>query len=202
MQWIREHIHKYGGDASRLMVAGESAGGTISAAVTGRWLEEQEQLKANQEAEGEARVEDKLRIIGTLFAYPPLDIITNSSTAEVYDQTNGLLRLSNMEWYRQLYQGEEGYNPSIREHYWFAPLRTPASLIVHYPPSIFILAKHDILTEENVRFIELLQSHGRQTSLTLFQSTMHGFFGRPMISAVGEESIKHASFELKRFAKV
>jgi acetyl esterase/lipase len=76
-------------------------------------------------------------------------------------------------------------------------LRTPASLIVHYPPSIFILAKHDILTEENVRFIELLQSHGRQVHVKMYNSTIHGFYGKPILSAYGDEALRQSCQDLR-----
>lgn len=58
----------------------------------------------------------------------------------------------------------------------YAPLHSPEKVIASFPPSLFVLAKHDVLTPENEAFITRLQAAAREVIVWRHPSVVHGFF--------------------------
>eukprot|EP01040_Poterioochromonas_malhamensis_P012044 gene12044-13158_t len=190
--WVEKHIEKYGGDRRRLTIGGDSAGGYLATAVSARYLEshmEREKEKNCVDVESEEE--------GLLAVYPMLNATTDTEEAKLYDKSNGFLPLSEIEWMRQLYQGSPTADMSIRSHYWFSPFNTPREILRFFPPTIFVIARYDVLAEEGLQFRKKLDEVGVTTELLWYGTTVHGFFGKDSIPG-GNEALYQSSISLMK----
>ncbi len=108
------------------------------------------------------------------------------------------MQLQTARWFREVYQGSPGWNERVRSDPLYAPLLTPKHILKRYPPSVFILARYDLLTHENMQFIEKLQAHQREVSVKVYPTTIHWFFGKSVISKYADDAVLHSVKELKR----
>ncbi len=214
--WVEEHIEMYGGDRRRLTIGGDSAGGYLATAVSARYLEshmerEKERRCIDVESEEEVKGGVKVReeeceeiedlpssnLKGLLAVYPMLNATTDTEEAKLYDQTSGILSIEIIEWVRQLHQGSPTTDMSIRSHYWFSPFNTPKEILRFFPPTIFVIARYDVLAEEGLRFRKKLDEVGVRTELLWYGSTVHGFFGQDSIPG-GNEALYRSSISLMK----
>eukprot|EP01040_Poterioochromonas_malhamensis_P012045 gene12047-13159_t len=209
--WVEEHIEKYGGDRRRLTIGGDSAGGYLATAVSARYLEshmEKEKEKNCVDVESEEEVKGGVKVRegecaeiedlpssnlkGLLAVYPMLNATTDTEEAKRYDQTSGILSIEIIEWVRQLHQGSPTTDMSIRSHYWFSPFNTPREILRFFPPTIFVIARYDVLAEEGLQFRKKLEEIGVKTSLLYYEETIHGFLGNSLIPS-GEKALIESS---------
>eukprot|EP01040_Poterioochromonas_malhamensis_P015666 gene15666-17573_t len=214
--WVEEHIEKYGGDRRRLTIGGDSAGGYLATAVSARYLEshmEKEKEKNCVDVESEEEVKGGVKVRegecaeiedlpssnlkGLLAVYPMLNATTDTEEAKRYDQTSGILSIEIIEWVRQLHQGSPTTDMSIRSHYWFSPFNTPREILRFFPPTIFVIARYDVLAEEGLQFRQKLEEIGVKTSLLYYEETIHGFLGNSLIPS-GEKALIESSELLMR----
>lgn len=188
LEWVIEHIGEYGGDPSFIILSGESAGGNLAAAVTSRHLinhakrhcavdDEKDLIESNTGLrECLAKSERFHGIRGLWLIYPPLTETSFSQEALRYDKVNNMLSTDKIEWMRRIYQGGANEtNLELRRHYSFSPIRTPDIILSQYPPTLFTLAKHDVLTAESEEMAAKLRSVGRSATVSIYNSTVHGF---------------------------
>ncbi|MQA94822.1 MAG: alpha/beta hydrolase fold domain-containing protein [Streptosporangiales bacterium] len=144
---------RYGIDAGRIAIWGDSAGGNL-AAVT-----------------AQTAPADGVRLVHQLLVYPITD--TGMDTASYTEFASGYgLNASSMGWYIDQYvQGGDRFGPRI------APLR--AHDIAEVAPATIITAEYDVLRDEGEAYAARLAAAGVPVAQQRFEGVPHGFFGLP-----------------------
>ncbi|MDW6064625.1 alpha/beta hydrolase [Streptomyces sp. FXJ1.4098] len=152
MRWVAENAARFGGDASRLAVAGDSAGGNLAAAVT---------LMA-RDAGGPD-------ILTQVLVYPNTDYLADTPSRR--ENTDPLLfNDKSVHWYWDNYlaDSEDG------RHTLASPLR--AADHSGLPPALVITAEYDPLRDEGERYAQRLRKSGVPAETTRYTGMAHGFF--------------------------
>lgn len=152
-QWVAEHAADLGADASRLAVAGDSAGGNLAAAVA---------LMARDRG-GPA-------IAFQLLIYPVMDF--SFDTVSYRDNAEGyFLHRASMEWYWRQYLDDEatGANP------YASPLRVDDARGL--PPGMVLTAEFDPLRDEGDAYARRLAESGVDVTQLPYPGLIHGFMG-------------------------
>ncbi len=143
--WFLDHATEFGVD--RVGIAGDSAGGTLAAAVT---------LRAR---------ENGLGLAFQILVYPPLD--TDFHTESYVDNEVGYgLQREGMRWFWSHYLN--GQEPTGEA----APLRAE---LHDLPPAFIALAEHDPVRSDGEKYAEKLAAAGVPVHLRHFDGTIHGF---------------------------
>lgn len=153
-QWVAEHADELGADATRLAVAGDSAGGTLSAVVAQR-----------------ARDADGPPIAFQLLWYPStlwdatLPSFAENAAAPVLDRAA-------IAAFSRWYAGEVDMSdppPGM------APGR--AENLAGLPPTYIAVAGHDPLRDDGMRYGELLTAAGVPVEVHNAETLVHGYLG-------------------------
>ncbi len=173
VQWVSENAGQLGGDARRVAVAGESAGGNLATVAC---------LKT--------RDEGGLMPVSQLLIYPVTDARMNTSSYQEQADAKPL-NAAMMPWFWNYYlenetQGREAYA---------SPLQ--AESLAGLPPAIVITAENDPLRDEGEAYATRLAGEGVSVNSKRFDGVMHEFFG--LAGAVGKaaEAVKFAAAGLK-----
>lgn len=152
LQWVSGNAESLGGDPSRITVAGDSAGGNLSAAVSLR-----------------SRDRNGPKIQCQALIYPVTDI--SSLDTESYNDfaTGFFLTKEGMEWFRSHYlpKTEDRVDP------YASPLlaRDHSNL----PPAVVITAEFDPLRDEGEAYAEKLREAGVPVKVVRYDGVIHGF---------------------------
>lgn len=157
--WTVDNATSYGGDPSRVAVAGDSAGGNLSAAVS----------IAARERGGPS-------IAAQILLYPVLgdDFDTESYRrygVGYYNTTTA------MRWYW------DQYAPQERDSALVVPLR--ASTLEGLPPALVATAELDPPCSEGEEYAERLTADGVPVIARRFDGLFHGFLTFPQLSLTG-----------------
>jgi acetyl esterase len=147
--WASRHARQWGGDPRRLVVAGDSAGGALSAATA---------LRARERGYPEIALQ--------LLIYPVTD-----SLAPRHDVPDSLLTQAHMRWFNEQYLA----TAEDAEHPYASPLR--ASSLAGLPPAVVITAEHDPLCVEGEAYATRLSDSGVPVSAHRVNGFFHGLFG-------------------------
>jgi acetyl esterase len=150
--WIAVHASKFGIDAARLLVGGDSAGGNLATVVA----------IAARDGNGPA-------ILGQVLIYPATDFaMTHPSHSE--PETSILLTHSVIRWFSNHY-----LNGAADIHDWRAsPAR--AKTLVGLPPAYVLTAGADPLRDEGDEYARRLKQAGVAVTHRTFPGQFHGFF--------------------------
>jgi acetyl esterase len=151
-KWVAENIGQYGGDGSRLAVAGDSAGGNLAAVVS--------QM---------ARDRGGPAIAFQLLIYPAVDArMTHGSMTENGD--GYLLTKGFMEWFYGHYFANEADADD--------PLASPikATSLQGLPPALVLTAEFDPLRDEGEAYADALTAAGGTAKAKRYDGMIHGFF--------------------------
>lgn len=135
-----------------LIVAGDSAGGNLAAVVT-RWA---------RDRKGPA-------IALQVLIYPVTDAHLDSASYQANDNQQ-LLTRDGMAWFWEHYVP----NPADRGNPDASPLQ--AQDLRHLPPTLLVLAEHDVLRDEGQAYGAALAKAGVAVESRCFAGQMHGFF--------------------------
>ena len=151
-KWIAENAKKFGIDASRLMVGGDSAGGNLAAVVA-----------------ISARDGNGPDIAGQVLIYPAIDFaMTHPSHRE--PETSILLTHSVILWFRDHY-----LNGAADVGDWRAsPAR--AGTLIGLPPAYVLTTGADPLRDEGDEYARRLKEAGVAVTHRTFPGQFHGFF--------------------------
>ena len=172
--WAAQHAAEYGGDASRLAVAGDSAGGNLAAVVA--------QM---------ARDKRGPNIAFQLLVYPVTDGV-NFDTASYHDNGEGyLLTADSMHWFWN------HYAPAVddRGNPYASPLL--ADDLANLPPALVMTAEFDPLRDEGEAYAHKLQAAGGAAQLVRYDGFIHGFFGQTRTIPAARAAMDEACAALK-----
>ena len=153
--WAAAHAADYDGDASRLAVVGDSAGGNLAAVVA--------QM---------ARDKHGPRIAFQLLVYPVTDGVS-FDTASYRDNAEGyLLTTDSMHWFWN------HYAPDVEQRR--DPYASPllAGDFANLPPALVMTAEFDPLRDEGEAYAQRLLAAGVHAELVRYDGFIHGFFGQ------------------------
>ncbi len=169
-QWVADNAWNLGGDAARVAVGGDSAGGNL-AAVTALM----------------ARDSGGPAIAAQLLLYPVIAADFDNESYRLFG--NGFYNPKPaLQWYW------DQYVPSLtdREHPYASPLRANLQGL---PPAIVVAAGHDPLRDEGIAYAEALEAAGVVTVRCFFEGGIHGFMTMPMLD-LAHEARQRACLEL------
>src|SRR3974390_168442 len=150
--WIATHAKKFGPDASRLLVGGDSAGGNLATVVA----------IAARDGNGPA-------ISGQVLIYPATDF-TMEHPSHGEPETSILLTHSVIRWFRDHY-----LNGTADVHDWRASPAL-ARTLVGLPPAYVLTAGADPLRDEGDDYARRLEQAGVAVTHRTFPGQFHGFF--------------------------
>ncbi len=160
LQWVRKNIAQYGGNASDLFVAGDSAGGNLSACMAHRCRKENIALK------------------GQILIYPWVDgKLTNPSI-----DRNGegyLLTKPTMFWFQKQYtpRKEDQCVPSVSPCY--------ETEFTGLAPAYILTAQFDPLLDDGFKYYNQLKNAGVKVGYREYPGLIHGFFNIPLVAPEG-----------------
>eukprot|EP01125_Pyxidicula_operculata_P002688 TRINITY_DN1253_c0_g1_i1.p1 TRINITY_DN1253_c0_g1~~TRINITY_DN1253_c0_g1_i1.p1 ORF type:complete len:208 (+),score=47.59 TRINITY_DN1253_c0_g1_i1:462-1085(+) len=154
MKWISENINKYGGDPSKLFIAGESAGANLAFVYT---------LKS--------RDEGGVKVKGAYLNVPVTDLVTISPSRAEFKK--GYILSKNLgRGIEYVYADKSQLN-----HPYISPIYANH---LDLPPVLIHVAEYDPLRDEGIAFYKKLKESGNDAQMTLFSRLPHGFasFGK------------------------
>ncbi|MGC5364864.1 alpha/beta hydrolase [Streptomyces sp. DT24] len=173
VRWASANAGRLGGDATRLTVGGDSAGGNLAAAVT---------LMA-RDASGPD-------ILAQVLVYPNTDHFADTPSRR--ENTDPLLfNEKSVQWYWDNYLAapEDGGDPLA------SPLRAPDHSGL--PPALVITAEYDPLRDEGEQYARRLRDSGVPVVLTRYKGVAHGFFAMAGTLDAGRRAIEQAAAYLR-----
>ena len=172
-KWVAEHAAEIGGDASRLAIGGDSAGGNLTAVVA--------QM---------ARDKGGPRLVFQLMIYPATDFTAQNASKqenrEGYD-----LSVDDMTWFTNHYLNskEDELNPLA------SPMLTKD--LSDLPPALIITAQYDPLRDEGEDYGRRLQEAGVPATISRYDGMIHGFFGMSAMFDKARVAVSEASQALR-----
>ncbi|MGF9909733.1 alpha/beta hydrolase [Brevibacillus porteri] len=172
LQWVSQNAVDINGDASNLVVGGDSAGGNLSAVIS---------LIAKQQ-KGPA-------IKAQVLIYPCTDMSFDSPSYIEFQEGFGLNR-DLMIWFSNHYLNHE----FDKGNEYVAPLK--ANDLRDLPPAIVITAEYDVLRDEGMAYAERLKNAGVKVEAICEQGLVHGYFAN---MAVFPTQIKASISHIQQF---
>ena len=151
-RWVGEHAAEIGGDPARIAVAGDSAGGNLSAVTALR-----------------IRDEGGPKLGGQLLIYPGLGHPASPTPSYIENAEGyGMTREAATWFYEQYLPGE-----SQASHPHAAPLYAPD--LGGLPPALVVTAEYDVLRDEGELYVERLRAAGVPALLSCYAGMHHRF---------------------------
>jgi acetyl esterase len=172
LEWVAANAGEIGGDATRLAVGGDSAGGNLAAVVA---------AKAAQAGGPQLRHQ--------LLVYPATDLTFSYPSID----SNGdgyLLTKKSMRWFVDHYLGNADPKDPI-----VSPLYTDD--VSGVAPATVLTAEFDPLRDEGAAYAERLTESGVDCDHHCYDGMIHGFFGMGTITPVALESMDAACARLR-----
>ena len=158
LTWARAHTAQLGADPSRIAVAGDSAGGTLTAVNA---------IRARDAG---------WPLVLQLLIYPGTGRDRNTASHRAYAE-GYLLDAKLLHWFRNNYQPDA----KMRDDWRFAPLDGKAAngapvALDGVAPACILVADHDPLHDEGVAYAMRLREAGIAVDLLDYPGMVHGFF--------------------------
>lgn len=177
-QWTLENAGKYKGDAKKVAVAGESAGGNMAASICLTAKERNAQMPVHQ-----------------LLVYPVVDGDMNTPSYKANENTVPL-SAKGMKWFAE----KEFASPADADNTRFAVLRS--TNLKGLPPATIIAAEIDPLLSEGKAYADKLKAAGVPVTYKMYPGVTHEFFGMGAVLDEAKDAETVASNELtKAFGK-
>ena len=161
--WAADHTEEINGDASRLAVLGESAGGNLAAAVCIM-----------------ARDRGGPPLVFQMLAYPPTNLDTlETDSYHKYAKGYGLTKF-HASWLRNQYLGDEKDGKS--------PYASPllAENVRGLPPALVLTGECDVLRDDGELYVERLKEEGVQARFIRYADKGHMAYWMTPSGAAGD----------------
>ena len=152
--WAIRNVVALGGDASRVGVAGESAGGNLAASTA---------MTLRDRGEG---------VAAQLLVVPGVDVARDTESIEARRSDFPMLTPSDLRDITRLYMGKASAQAAA-----FPPSPSRAADLAGLPPAVIALAGHDPLYEEGLAYAKRLDAAGVPIRLYRFEDMFHPFLG-------------------------
>jgi acetyl esterase len=165
LRWAQQHAHQFGVRSDAIAIAGDSAGGSLAAAIA----------QANHAA--------GLAPMAQLLMYCGFDFSTVRPSHQLFGE-GFFLSAADREWfYRHYLQGDEAlpHDPRV------SPLLTTQA--VQLPPALVVTCGFDMLRDEGLAYVQQLSQHGDQVSHIHLGNLGHAFLQLAGVSAASREAI-------------
>jgi acetyl esterase len=151
-RWVRARVKDLGGDARRIAIGGDSAGGQLAVVTTLRSLEASEAPPVYQ-----------------LLYYPVVDADKEKyGSMDKFRNGFGLNEEATSFFTRSYYP-----NPEDRTHPHASPIR--ARTLRGFPPALVVTANFDLLRDQGKAYVERLRNEGVPARWLNYGSLIHGF---------------------------
>ncbi len=178
-RWGADHAEEIGGDATRLAVGGDSAGGTLAAVVALM-----------------ARSRGTPKLLYQALLYPNTDASMSSASILENGQGYGLDK-DTLVWFYNHYVPHD----ADRKNPHLSPLW--AQDLTGLPPALVITAEFDPLRDEGERYAARLKEAGVPVESTRYDGMIHGFFQMAGALDAGKKAIEQTAAALRMaFARV
>ena len=172
--WVLEHAGEFNGDANRVAVGGESAGGNLAIVVGMMARDKQAQMPIHQ-----------------LLIYPVVD--NNFDTASYIRNADAKpLNKPMMQWFFSHYSSktDDANNP------YAVPMK--AKTLKGLPPATIIAAEIDPLLSEGKLFSDRLVKDGVKVLYKEYSGVTHEFFGMGAVEPKAKQAEDLAAAELRK----
>jgi len=150
-RWLRAHASELGGDPRRIAVAGDSAGGNLSAVVS--------QLAA--------RAGEPVPTCQALI-YPAVDFALDTPSHREMEEAHIIPR-ERIAWYTEQYLSGDADRMDLRA----SPLRAPD--LAGQPPALIVTAGFDPLRDEGLAYADKLRAAGVDVVYREYPGQIHAF---------------------------
>ncbi len=167
LQWVADHISELGADASRIAVAGDSAGGNLAAVIA------------------QIARDDGPTLCAQLLIYPVTDFDGAADYPSRVDNATGyFLTEEDMLWFASLYlpEGADRDDPTL------SPLR--AKDLSGLPPAVILTAEYDPLRDEGEAYAAALAAAGVEVHHRRAAGLIHGFFDLGLLSSAAAKAVE------------
>lgn len=159
-QWVAAHAADFGGDATNLAVAGDSAGGNLAAVIA---------LLARDAGGPE--------IAAQVLIYPDLDFRRSNVSIREFAGKYGNISRPTQQWFMNHYLNAD--HEKLDGH--VSPLLAPA--LEGLPPALIITAEYDALRDEGEEYGARLQAAGVPATVNRYAGMIHEFIRWPFDDA-------------------
>ena len=172
-RWAAEHVAELGGDAQRIAVAGDSAGGNLAAVVA--------QMAARRGRPRAGGPAPHLSGHGLRRCEYP----SETENGEGY-----FLTRADMAWFAGHYvAGEDPANPRL------SPLRAPD--LSGLPPAVVATAEYDPLRDQGDAYADALEQAGVPVVKRRYDGLIHGFFDLSALSPAAAAAVHEIGADLR-----
>jgi acetyl esterase/lipase len=172
-RWITAQGESHGLDASRIAVAGDSAGGNMATVLC---------MMAKQRGD--------VNFVQQSMYYPMTDALTNEDSESYRLFKDGPYGdAKTMEWFWDTYLPEQ----DVRVESSVSPLRATLDELRGLPPALVIVDENDVLRDQGEAYASRLRDADVPTACVRFNGTMHDFM---MLAALRETETTRAAISL------
>jgi acetyl esterase len=171
-KWVSAEIASFGGDAGRMAVGGDSAGGTLSAVLA-------------HELPGTFDLQ--------VLVYPATDL--TNSYASIEENGDGLLLTKDaIAWFQGHYLSGGADPRDCR----VSPIYTDAATMAAAPPALVITAEYDPLRDEGEAYANRLREAGVAVDHVRYDGQIHAFFAMPGAIPAARDAMIRVAAALRR----
>lgn len=171
LEWIKKTGEKSQLDAKRVIVAGDSVGGNMTAAVT---------LMAKERSGPD--------ITAQLLFYPVTEASFDTESYHQFAEGYYLMR-EGMMWFWDQYTKDPGQRAEVTA----SPLRSTIDQLRGLPPALIITAEADVLRDEGEAYANKLREAGVNVTAVRYQGIIHDFV---MLNALRETAAAESAISL------